>query len=157
MSEAPTCNCSKCGKEFKDKRGARIHEAKCTGTAGNICDACHSEFSNAYGLQRHRLVCPVLSRQKQEEEIDRKIELISGYRLGERGFHSYHNFGRALDFRAAGVDNKRVYDFILTLPKCGTGYYPNSVFVHLDVRDKKTTWTDYSGVGEPSVYKKPKE
>lgn len=83
------------------------------------------------------------------------FELISGFRAGEKGFHSYHNYGRALDFRLSGVDNRKLYEFVRTLPKTGTGYYPNSVFIHLDVRDKSTTWTDYSGVGEKAQYKKP--
>ena len=86
----------------------------------------------------------------------RRFELISGYRNPEKGFHSYHNYGRALDFRLGGVDNKKLYDFARTLPKCGVGYYPNSVFIHLDVRDKSTTWVDYSGVGEEAQYGKPK-
>ena len=85
-----------------------------------------------------------------------RIEIISGHRLAEKGWHSYHNFGRAVDFRVDGIDNTELYAFIRTLPKCGTGYYPNSVFVHLDVRDKATVWTDYSGVGEASQYKKQK-
>ena len=85
----------------------------------------------------------------------KQIEIISGHRLAEKGWHSYHNFGRAVDFRVAGVDRKELYEFARTLPKCGTGFYPNSVFIHLDVRDKSTTWTDYSGVGEAAQYKKP--
>jgi uncharacterized protein YcbK (DUF882 family) len=99
----------------------------------------------------------ILMLQKVADEFPgHRFELISGYRAGERGFHSYHNYGRALDFRLQGVDNKQLYDFARTLPKCGTGYYPNSVFIHLDVRDKKTTWVDYSGVGEAAQYGKPK-
>ncbi len=85
------------------------------------------------------------------------FELISGFRAGEKGFHSYHNYGRALDFRLSGVDNRKLYEFVRTLEKCGTGYYPNSVFIHLDVRDKSTTWTDYSGIGEKSQYNKPEQ
>lgn len=77
-----------------------------------------------------------------------RFDVISGYRIGKTTHSSPHNYGRAMDFRMHGIENKVVYDFIRTLPKCGTGYYPNSVFVHLDVRDKKTTWVDPSGVGE---------
>ncbi|MBN2717189.1 MAG: DUF882 domain-containing protein [Deltaproteobacteria bacterium] len=78
----------------------------------------------------------------------RRFEVISGYRIGKTSHSSPHNYGRAMDFRISGIENKVLYDFARTLPLCGTGYYPNSVFVHLDVRDKKTTWVDYSGVGE---------
>ena len=100
----------------------------------------------------------ILMLQKVAEAFPgHRFELISGFRAAEKGFHNYHNYGRALDFRLAGVDNKKLYDFARTLPKCGVGYYPNSVFIHLDVRDKSTTWVDYSGVGEAAQYGKPKE
>ena len=37
--------------------------------------------------------------------------------------------------------------------KVGVGYYPNSTFVHLDVRkDRSAFWIDYSGPGERAVY-----
>lgn len=77
-----------------------------------------------------------------------RFDVVSGYRIGKTAHSSPHNYGRAMDFRMHGIENKVVYDFIKTLPECGSGYYPNSVFVHLDVRDRKTTWVDYSGVGE---------
>jgi hypothetical protein len=35
------------------------------------------------------------------------------------------------------------------------GYYPNSTFVHLDVRDTPATWIDYSKPGEPPRYNTP--
>ena len=41
------------------------------------------------------------------------------------------------------------------LPDAGVGYYPNSVFVHLDTRDAQeggAFWTDYSGPGEAPWY-----
>ncbi len=100
----------------------------------------------------------ILMLQKIAEEFPgARFEVISGYRPSEKGFHSYHNFGRALDFRLSGVDNKKLSDFARTLPKCGVGYYPNSVFVHLDVRDKSEYWVDYSGVGESAQYGKPSD
>jgi len=34
----------------------------------------------------------------------------------------------------------------------GVGYYPNSTFVHLDVRSLPTYWVDYSKPGEPPRY-----
>ena len=40
-----------------------------------------------------------------------------------------------------------------TFDKVGVGYYPNSTFVHLDVRkDRSAFWIDYSGPGERAVY-----
>lgn len=86
----------------------------------------------------------------------RTIEIVSGYRPREKGSRlSQHNLGRAIDFRVLGVGNKELYNFISALPKAGTGYYPNSVFVHLDVRGEKTRWTDLSGQGEAPQYVKP--
>ena len=39
------------------------------------------------------------------------------------------------------------------MKKVGVGYYPNSSFVHLDVRkDRSAFWIDYSGPGERAVY-----
>ena len=34
----------------------------------------------------------------------------------------------------------------------GVGYYPNSGFIHLDVRERWTYWVDESGRGEPPRY-----
>lgn len=83
------------------------------------------------------------------------IELVSGYRPKPAGHReSMHNVGRALDFRVQGVDRKELYNFIKELPKAGAGYYPNSVFVHMDARDKSTFWVDFSGIGESPRYGK---
>jgi uncharacterized protein YcbK (DUF882 family) len=85
----------------------------------------------------------------------KSIELISGYRPRKKGqTRSKHNVGRALDFRVRGVDRKELFEFVKSMPKVGAGWYPNSVFVHMDVRDKATFWVDYSGVGEPAEYKR---
>ena len=51
-----------------------------------------------------------------------------------------------------GIENIELYNFLKTLPKVGVGYYPNSTFVHLDVRDRKYMWTDVSEPGEPARY-----
>jgi hypothetical protein len=53
------------------------------------------------------------------------------------------------------VDRKELYLFIKELPKVGAGYYPNSVFVHMDVRRKPGVWTDYSGPGQPAQMRRP--
>jgi uncharacterized protein YcbK (DUF882 family) len=86
------------------------------------------------------------------------IEVVSGYRAfspTQYTAHSNHNFGKALDFRVRGVPNETLRDFCRTLRNAGCGYYPNSTFVHLDVRDTKTFWIDYSHPGEPPQYDKP--
>jgi len=52
------------------------------------------------------------------------------------------------------VPNTELRDYLRgNLKKVGVGYYPNSSFVHLDVRkDRSAFWIDYSGPGERSVY-----
>ena len=85
----------------------------------------------------------------------RPIRVVSGYRPfrpGQYTPHSRHNEGRAVDFFVPGVPNEVVRDFCRKLPNVGVGYYPNSTFVHLDVRGVRTYWIDYSGPGEPPRY-----
>lgn len=84
---------------------------------------------------------------------NRPISLVSGYRPQSRG--SQHQVGRALDLRVAGVSNEELVAFCKTLPDTGCGYYPNSSFVHVDVRKPGTgsvTWIDTSGPGEAPHY-----
>jgi len=83
----------------------------------------------------------------------KNISLVSGYRPKSRG--SLHQSARALDFRVAGVANEELVAFCKTLPDTGCGYYPNSSFVHVDVRAPGTgsvTWIDASGPGEAPRY-----
>ena len=82
-----------------------------------------------------------------------KVLLVSGYRPRSAG--SYHQSGRALDFRIDGVQNEALVSFCKTLPDTGCGYYPNSSFVHMDVRDAgagHVAWIDISRPGEPPKY-----
>jgi uncharacterized protein YcbK (DUF882 family) len=86
------------------------------------------------------------------------IEVVSGYRAyspTQYTPHSNHNSGKALDFRVRGVPNETLRDFCRTLRSAGCGYYPNSTFVHLDARDTKAYWVDWSRPGEPPRYESP--
>ena len=86
------------------------------------------------------------------------LEVVSGYRAytpTQYTPHSNHNLGRALDFHIRGVPNEALWEFCRTLRNAGCGYYPNSTFVHLDVRDTKTFWIDRSRPGEPPKYDSP--
>ncbi len=88
----------------------------------------------------------------------RKLEVISGFRPytpTQYTAHSNHNIARALDFRVVGVPNEVLRDYCKTFKNVGVGYYPNSTFVHLDVRDTSATWIDYSKPGEPPRYNTP--
>jgi hypothetical protein len=82
-----------------------------------------------------------------------KIFVISGYRPASIG--SMHSTGRAMDLRIEGARNEDVVTFCKTLNDTGCGYYPNSSFVHVDVRDAgagHVAWIDASGPGETPRY-----
>ncbi len=79
----------------------------------------------------------------------RELRIISGLRKKSYVRDSRHRLGRAVDLTIVGVPNEALKNYLLTLDKVGVGYYPNSSFVHLDVRDEKTHWIDYAGPGEP--------
>jgi hypothetical protein len=82
-----------------------------------------------------------------------KLSIISGYRPTSVG--SMHSTGRAIDFRMEGVKNEDVVAFCKTLGDTGCGFYPNSSFVHIDVRDAGSghvAWIDASGPGETPRY-----
>jgi uncharacterized protein YcbK (DUF882 family) len=86
----------------------------------------------------------------------RRVEVISGYRHPSvaKNPHSPHMKGLACDIHVAGVTNTDLRDYLRrTFQKVGVGYYPNSSFVHLDVRkDRSAFWIDYSGPGERAMY-----
>jgi hypothetical protein len=87
--------------------------------------------------------------------FDSEIQIVSGLRSKERKTSRHHN-GHAVDFRVAGVDAKKVWEFCKkTFPLVGIGYYPTTHFVHLDVgRDShQAYWIDKSGSGEDALYK----
>lgn len=92
-------------------------------------------------VERLQLVVDHFARDGQST----KIVLVSGYRPKNSG--TYHSAGRALDFRIDGVKDDALVAFCKTLPDTGCGYYPNNVFVHMDVRQPGTghvSWIDSS-------------
>jgi uncharacterized protein YcbK (DUF882 family) len=131
--------------------------AKCDGAAaaGGVHQL--SNLAKAPGV--HKLDARLVERLELAVDHFRKgvesarVVLVSGYRPRAAG--SYHSTGRALDFRIDGVENEALVGFCKTLPDTGCGYYPNSGFVHIDVREPNTghvTWTDISRPGEPPHY-----
>jgi hypothetical protein len=121
----------------------------------------------ALGRPRGRDVAPGIRRldprliERLEHAVDHfrkgketpKVTIVSGYRPKSAG--SYHQTGRALDVRIDGVPNEELVAFCKTLPDTGCGYYPNSLFVHIDVRDGgagHVSWIDASKPGEPPRY-----
>ena len=88
----------------------------------------------------------------------RTLNVVSGYRPYDPGQytpHSKHNTGHAIDFNIEGVPNTVLRDFCRTFRNAGVGYYPNGTFVHLDAREGRVTWTDYSHAGEAPRYERP--
>jgi hypothetical protein len=92
----------------------------------------------------------------------RTIHVYSGYRpsavvKGTRSgtHHSMHSEARAMDISVMGIPNASLFQFCRALDDIGCGFYPNSKFVHVDVRRPGTGhafWIDASGPGEPSRY-----
>jgi hypothetical protein len=83
----------------------------------------------------------------------RWIYLVSGYRRDAHG--SYHRRARALDIFVMGVPNESLFRYCRRLKNVGCGYYPNSNYVHLDVRpfgSGHPVWIDVARPGEPSQY-----
>jgi len=83
------------------------------------------------------------------------ITLVSGFRPNSKG--SPHSSARAFDIRIDGVTNESLVTFCKTLKDTGCGYYPNSYFVHIDVRPEgagHVYWIDTSGPGEKPNYVK---
>jgi len=86
-----------------------------------------------------------------------RLEVVSGYRHAKvaKNPRSPHKQGLACDFRVAGIPNATLRDYLRkTFDHAGVGYYPNSVFVHLDNRKKGKSafWIDYAGPGQPAAY-----
>ncbi len=86
----------------------------------------------------------------------RRVEIVSGYRPSTNPHAgTRHAHGRALDFRVVGVAREALRDFLRSIALLGVGYYPHSVFVHVDIRDASegsARWTDYSEPGERPRY-----
>ncbi len=78
----------------------------------------------------------------------RRIFIISGFR-NQRKTTSFHFHATAADIRVEDVSPLQVKKFTETLDTggMGIGYYPNSQFVHVDVRPASFRWIDYSGSG----------
>lgn len=78
----------------------------------------------------------------------RPLRVVSGYRIRSFFNDSRHRTSCAVDFSIHGVPNAALRDYLRTLDQVGVGFYPNSSFVHLDVRSHSAYWVDSSGPGE---------
>jgi hypothetical protein len=101
----------------------------------------------------HALNAGLLERLQQiaDHYPGHAIEIVSGYRPNAR-VGSRHRSADALDLRLDGVDNAELSAFLRALAATGVGYYPNSGFVHVDVRKEAFYWVDNSGPGQAPRY-----
>ncbi|HEX5656589.1 MAG TPA: LysM peptidoglycan-binding domain-containing protein [Polyangiales bacterium] len=84
----------------------------------------------------------------------RTIQVMSGYRVA-KGFtskESRHTKGAAMDIKIDGVTNRQLCDYLRHFKNVGVGFYPHSLFVHFDVRDKSAYWIDMSSPGGKPSY-----
>jgi uncharacterized protein YcbK (DUF882 family) len=89
----------------------------------------------------------------------RPIHVISGVRTpgGYTRETSRHVAGEAIDLRIPGVPLSALRDYCQRFERSGCGYYPNSHFVHIDVRRKSARWTDWSRPGQGPMLREPGE
>jgi hypothetical protein len=76
-----------------------------------------------------------------------EIRIISGYRTPHGG-GSNHGKGRAIDVVVPGAADDDVAKFAREMGFMGVGIYPQSGFVHVDVRERSYFWVDSSGPGK---------
>jgi uncharacterized protein YcbK (DUF882 family) len=84
----------------------------------------------------------------------RKVQVVSGYRLagGYTTHESRHVAGAAIDLHIEGIPNRTLCDYLRHFDDVGVGFYPNSTFVHFDIRDRNAYWIDVSGPGQKPLY-----
>lgn len=84
---------------------------------------------------------------------DAELQVVSAYRVRNLNASegSRHGAAAACDIRIRGVGIRELARFAeTTFANVGVGYYPNSDFVHLDVRSQSYYWIDYSGSNQRS-------
>lgn len=91
------------------------------------------------------------------DHYGKPIEIVSGFR-NQRRVTSFHYRGSASDIRIAGVEPKKLRNFVdgLDAGGMGVGLYPRSKFVHVDIRPLPSfRWIDYSKSDPDSPDKRP--
>ena len=141
----------------KETFSLRLRDAQGKAIKGN--QKRFDKFLRCHHTERRHAMNPRLMRvlyQTGRHWPGRQLEIVSGYRHPKvaKNPRSPHMKGLACDFRVEGVTAQDLRDYLRkNFEKVGVGYYPNSTFVHVDVRkDKSAFWIDYSGPGERAVY-----
>jgi LysM repeat protein len=119
---------------------------------GRVSPAARGAISSLLGAKGSRPAVPErlirLLVRVSDTFGGRPIRVVSGYRTSSYFADSRHKQSAAVDFYVAGVPNAVVRQYLLLFDEVGVGYYPNSSFLHLDVRDSAMQWVDYAGPGE---------
>ena len=145
-------------------RGTEKLEVQMVTRHGHLAPAALAGFSKVLRFYPTGAQIPIDPRlaalvgQVSDHFGGRPLHVVSGFRPYspvQYTAHSNHNVGRAMDFSVEGVPNTTVRDYCRTFRNAGVGYYPNSSFVHLDVRAAKAYWIDYSHPGEAPHYDSP--
>ncbi|MBN2340667.1 MAG: LysM peptidoglycan-binding domain-containing protein [Deltaproteobacteria bacterium] len=143
----------------KNNETEMIHLTYCNGKANPAGVEKLSHFASPLNLKKmpfplHPRLA-VLLQKVADAFPGRRLEIISGQRVKkDRSHESFHNKGQAIDFRVAGIQNRTLVTFLKKFDNTGVGFYPNSVFVHLDTRKRNAFWIDYSRPGERAIYAK---
>jgi uncharacterized protein YcbK (DUF882 family) len=123
-----------------------------------------SLFMRCHHTNRRHAMSPRLLRLLAETSRHfegHRLLVVAGYRapVAARNPKSPHKLGLAADFRVEGVSNPDLRDYLrATFARTGVGYYPNSLFVHLDVRKTASAfWIDYSSPGDAPLYSRTPE
>lgn len=94
------------------------------------------------------------------QHFDKPVEVISAFRAPKTArakASSNHARGRAVDIRIKDVPRRRLLSYVdRSFQGVGVGWYPNSTFVHVDVRKTSYFWTDFSGPGQRQRMRKRK-
>jgi LysM repeat protein len=119
---------------------------------GRLSPAARAEISELLGATGARPAVPDRLLRLLVRVSDtfggRPIRVVSGFRTSSFFSDSRHKQSAAVDFSIPGIPNSVVRQYLLLFDNAGVGYYPNSSFVHLDVRGCAMQWVDYAGPGE---------
>jgi uncharacterized protein YcbK (DUF882 family) len=117
---------------------------------GEVDAAGYSRLRHLMRCQRTTAETPIDPRlidllYRISQRTHQKIQLVSGFRapMFSLATLSYHTRGMAADIRIPGMTPLMARDLAESMGVHGLGYYPVSGFIHVDVRDDFTRWTDY--------------
>lgn len=135
------------GVSLVDSRGRVRKQA-----ANQLASFLKPKNSNKVKPPQKRLIA--LLAQVSDHFGGRRIQVVSGYRLagGYTSHDSRHVAGAAIDIHVDGVPNRQLCDYLRHFDDVGVGFYPNSTFIHFDVRDRNAYWIDVSGPGQKPNY-----